>query len=108
MNKHLVDFQQIQWQTPAVGVRFKEFINGNRKIRLLEFTEGFLEKEYCIHAHVIYVLDGPFTLDFNGTMEIFKTGDTVIIPYGEEDKHKATINSGEKVLLLLIEQVDNY
>lgn len=108
MKNHLIDFETLEWEEPAVGVRYKKYITGNKQIRLLEFSEGFIEKEYCTKGHIAIILEGSLKLDFNGHLEVYDTGKTVIIPAGESDKHKAILGAGELVRLLLIEEIANF
>ena len=105
MMNYLIDFDNIKWNKPAEGLKYKAYINGNRQIRLAEFSEGFVEPEWCTKSHTGYVIDGTFAIDYNGNFEKYKKGDVFFIPEGEQSKHKAILEKGEKVTLLLIEIV---
>lgn len=100
---YLVEFDKSPWNEPAKGVRSKAFVNGNQQIRIVEFSEGFIEPDWCRKGHVGYVLDGEFSNDYSGTLERYKKGDIIFIPKGEQAKHKAVLNKSEKVTLLLFE-----
>lgn len=91
------------WNEPAKGVRFKAMVSGSRQVRLVEFSDGFVEPDWCAKGHAGYVLDGEFSIDYSGTVERYKAGDVIFIPEGDKDKHKAILGKGEKVLLLLFE-----
>ena len=106
MNSFLVDFENMEWNEPAVGVRFKTFANVNQQIRLVEFSEGFVEPDWCKKGHAGYVLDGEFATDYSGNLERYKKGDVLFIPKGEQSKHKAILEKGEKVTLLLFEIIE--
>ena len=104
---YLIEFDKIEWTEPAHGVRFKSFISGNQQIRLLEFSEGFIEPDWCKKkGHAGYVLDGEFSSDYSGQLERYKKGDVIFIPKGEQAKHKAVLGKGEKVTLLLFEIIE--
>ena len=103
---YLVEFDKLPWIEPALGVRYKIYVNGNQQIRLVEFSEGFVEADWCRKGHIGYVLDGEFSNDYSGTMERYKKGDVVFIPAGELSKHKAVLQKGEKVTLLLFENIE--
>ena len=103
MENHLIKFDLLDWITPAKGIRYKKFKNGSNVIRLLEFSEGFLEEEYCPKGHACYVLEGCFNIEYTGKLETYAAGDVIYIPAGKEDKHKAIISKGERVLLLMYE-----
>jgi quercetin dioxygenase-like cupin family protein len=100
---YLVEFDRMQWNEPAKGLRTKVCTNGNQQIRLVEFSEGFIEHDWCRKGHAGYVLDGEFSNDYSGIFERYKKGDTIFIPKGEQAKHKVTMGKGEKVTLLLFE-----
>ena len=103
----LVNFEGMTWDEPATGVRTKTFVNGSQQIRLVEFSEGFVEPDWCRHGHAGYVIDGEFANDYSGKIERYKKGDVIFIPEGEQARHKAVLGKGEKVLLLLFEIVKN-
>lgn len=80
MDSHLVDFEKLDWNSTAKGIRFKAFVSGNQRLRLVEFSEGFIEQDWCLNGHAGYVLEGGFSIDFNGRTEHFKKGGTLFIP----------------------------
>ena len=43
MDDILINFKNMKWDNPAPGVRCKEHIKGNKKIRLVEFSDTFLK-----------------------------------------------------------------
>ena len=104
---HLVDFEGMPWMEPGKHVRSKTIIRGNQQIRLVEFTHGFVETDWCLKGHATYVLEGEFASDYSGSIERYKAGDVIFVPKGEKDKHKAIIEEGKRVLLLLFEILDD-
>lgn len=100
---YLVDFENMEWIEPAIGVRYKAYVSGNQQIRLVEFSEGFVESDWCFCGHAGYVIDGGFSDDYTGKLERYKKGDIIFIPKGEQAKHKVILGIGEKVTLLLFE-----
>jgi len=102
MEKYNVNFDSIPWQSPLKGARHKAFQQGNRKLRLLEFSRGFVEPDWCIKGHIGYVLDGELDINFNGTLVRFSAGDGVFIPAGTENKHMAKVLT-DVVRLILVE-----
>ena len=103
--KHLIEFERMEWVTPAAGVRYKAYICGNQRVRLLEFSEGVIEPDWCMNGHAGYVLEGECQIDFNGSMESFTVGDAFFIPEGTEDKHMITMSKGGWVQMILFELV---
>ncbi len=103
MNSHKIMLDRMEWTNAGLGVRYKAFVHGNQRLRLVEFSEGFTEPDWCTHGHAGIVLDGSFVLDYNGYIEAYYKGDVIFILSGEYDKHKAILSEGEKVTLLLFE-----
>lgn len=103
--EHGIDFDKQEWTIPMEGARYKAFTNGNVKIRIVEFSEGLVEPDWCRKGHSGVVLEGECKIDFNGEMEYYKKGDVFHIPTGEEDKHMVMMDQGGWVKLLLFEQI---
>lgn len=62
------------------------------------------EEDWCRKAHIGYVIDGAFSVEYSGTIERYVKGDVFVINSGEEDRHMAILGENESVILLLIEQ----
>jgi glyoxylate utilization-related uncharacterized protein len=105
MKNYLIDFKNMECETPAPGVRYKAYTRGNHKMRLVEFTGEFVEDDWCTKGHVGYILEGNLLIDFNGRLSTFRAGDGFFIPEGEESKHKGKVAKGEKALIILFEKV---
>jgi len=101
---HLVDFDALPWNEPVKGVRSKTVVRGNQQLRLVEFSHGFAEADWCRKGHAGIVLEGEFSNDYAGQVEHYKAGDVFLIPQGENDKHKVIMAVGQRVLLLLFER----
>jgi quercetin dioxygenase-like cupin family protein len=104
MNAHRIDFTSQEWETPAPHVRMKVYKGYNKQLRLVEFSQDFIEPDWCMNGHVGYILDGRMELDFNGTVETFKQGDGLFIPPGPKHKHKARMLT-KTVTLILVETI---
>jgi quercetin dioxygenase-like cupin family protein len=93
----------MQWDNPPAGIRCKEHIKGNQKIRLVEFSDKFTEADWCTKCHIVYVIEGKISIDFDGRVIHYQAGDGLFIAEGESNKHKASVARGEKALLVLCE-----
>jgi ethanolamine utilization protein EutQ (cupin superfamily) len=87
MEQYKIDFDSIPWEIPAEGVRSKAYKQNGKQIRLVEFTDKFVETDWCVKGHIVYILDGQLEVNFNGNIVVFNTGDGLFIPAGEKDKH---------------------
>ena len=104
MEQYRVDFKPLPWSSPAPGVRSKTHCQGNRQLRLVEFTSQFVEPDWCVNGHVGYVLEGQMEIDFNGNKIVFSAGDGIFIPPGEEHKHMGKALT-DVVRMILVEDV---
>ncbi|UCC23308.1 MAG: cupin domain-containing protein [Planctomycetota bacterium] len=91
MAEHKVDFESMEWESPAAGVKCKAYEQGGRKLRLVEFGREFVEADWCRKGHIGHILEGQMEIDFDGEKEVFGSGDGVFIPAGEEHKHKGRV-----------------
>jgi quercetin dioxygenase-like cupin family protein len=102
MNTYKVDFESMPWETLITGIRFKAYEKGGRKLRLVEFSKEFVERDWCTKRHIGYVLEGQMEIDFDGRVVAFRPGDGVFIPAGEKHKHKGRVLT-DKVRAILVE-----
>jgi RimJ/RimL family protein N-acetyltransferase/quercetin dioxygenase-like cupin family protein len=82
-------FDQIEWQSPQPGVRFKVHRAEAKQVRLVEFTSEFVEAEWCEKGHAGFVLSGGLEVDFGGHIVRFSEGTALLIPAGAPHAHKA-------------------
>lgn len=99
----LVNFNSIPWESPIPGIRQKSFIKGKEKLRLVEFSQDFVEPDWCVKGHVGYVISGCLFIEFANDTKQFKAGDGIWIPEGNEFRHKGSVADGEKALVVLFE-----
>jgi hypothetical protein len=105
MEEVLIDFKNLEWKIVYPGQRQKTFSRGNQRLRLVELTDEYAEKELCEKEHIGYVVEGRIIIEFNGKSILFKKGDGIFITGGKENRHKGIMAKGEKVLLLFFEKV---
>lgn len=105
MEPYKIDFESMEWEIPADGVRFKAFEQDGRKLRLVEFAKEFVEPDWCRKGHIGYILEGQMEIDFNGKAIVFGPGDGVFIPAGEAHKHKGRVLT-DTVRAILVENIN--
>lgn len=88
MNPYRVDFAAVDWDSPIPGVRHKVAVFGDTKLRLVEYTPE-MAPHWCPVGHVGQILSGTFEIAFDDGVRVFEAGDGVMIPSGEEHRHKA-------------------
>lgn len=106
MQGHKIHFADIPLIETLPYSKAKSFTQDRQRIRLVEFKEGFVEPDWCTNGHAGIVMEGACAIDFDGCLEHFEKGDVFMIPKGEEHRHKAVLDKGEEVTLLLFEIAD--
>jgi quercetin dioxygenase-like cupin family protein len=101
MEQYRVDFESLSWNTSLAGVRSKVHKQGGKQLRLVEFSKEFVEPDWCTKGHIGCVLDGELEINFTGKFIIFKSGDGLFIPAGDEGKHMARALTDTATLLLV-------
>lgn len=104
MERYRIDFESMAWEVSAKGVRFKAYEQDGRKLRLVEFAKEFVEPDWCSKGHIGYILEGEMEIDFDGHIIIFKAGDGIFIPAGQEHKHKGRVLT-DTVKAILAEEI---
>lgn len=100
--EYIVNSKKLYWESPVEGVRYKKSQFNEKSIRIVEYTDNFIEPDWCAKGHIGFVISGEFEIDFNGVIINYKKGDIITIPSGENHKHKAKIKS-KRVKVFLVE-----
>jgi hypothetical protein len=77
---------------------------GERQLRLVEFTPEFVEEDWGQKGHSGMVLSGPLQVDFRGRLVFFPEGSGVFILPGKTNAHKRR-SMTRVVRLILVEEV---
>ena len=104
MEQYKIMFDSLEWQSPIHGARFKAFRNGNKQLRLVEFTSEFVEPDWCEKGHIGFVIQGELEIDFHGSIVRYPEGSGIFIPSGAASGHKGR-SVTPKVLLFLVENI---
>ena len=96
-----VEFDALPWQCPVQGFRYKAFAGRDRRLRLIEFSNGFSEATWCTQGHAFHVLEGSFMLETEGGRTCLAAGDIGFLEAGQ--RHKASVSGKERALLLMFE-----
>jgi quercetin dioxygenase-like cupin family protein len=96
-----LEFETIAWESPGPNVRFKAIRKNGVQLRLLEFSRGFVEHDWCSKKHIGYVLAGELALEMpEGTVRV-RAGEGIVLS-GPDAKHKASALT-DTVTLFLVE-----
>jgi quercetin dioxygenase-like cupin family protein len=101
MSQFRVDFDALEWRQGRPGVRFKVYGEGDRVLRLVEFSTADGYDEWCEQGHIGYVLRGGLTLDCNGAAIVFRAGDGLFLPSGHDSRHRSVaIERGTRLVMV--------
>jgi hypothetical protein len=102
MEPYKVEFDSLPWETPMPGVRIRVFSDGQRQIRLAEFSMEFVEPHWCEKRRIDFCT-GELEVDFHGQRIRYAESSGIFIPKWASHGHKArSITSS--VLLFLAEE----
>jgi quercetin dioxygenase-like cupin family protein len=99
MEQYKIDFESMEWQSPAAGVRFKVYEQNGRRLRLVEFSREFVEQDWCTKGHIGYLLLGQMEINFDGKVITFGQGDGIFIPAGKKHKAKVLTDTAQAILV---------
>jgi quercetin dioxygenase-like cupin family protein len=89
MRSFKIDFDSLAWQSLLPGARAKVHREGEKQVRLVEFTSEFVEPQWCEKGHIGFVLSGALEVDFRGDVISYPEGSGIFIPSGSSGAHKA-------------------
>jgi len=87
-----------------LGVRGKAFWKtvqkGNIRIRIVEYTKGYLADHWCEKGHAVFVLDGEFESELkDGRRLLLKKGMCYLVA-DKADAHRSYSENGVKLLIV--------
>lgn len=86
MSQYKIEFDELSWESPMKGLRFKAITRDGQRLRLVEYTQD-MAPHWCEKGHVGYILKGEFEIRFDRETVILETGDGLFIPSGPEHRH---------------------
>ncbi len=70
------------------------------RIRIVEYSKGYLADHWCRKGHIVHCLKGEFTSELNnGNKFIMKEGMTYIVS-DELSSHRSSTKDGVKVMII--------
>lgn len=98
-----IDWSHLPFETsPGTSGRAEiKMVNvGEIRIRMVNYSAGFLGDHWCVKGHVVQVLDGTLILEIeDGDSMILETGMMVVIG-DDRQPHRARTEVGAQVLIL--------
>ena len=96
-----IDFDQIDWDDKSAGMRVKRLWRHGKQMRMIEIGPDSGEPDWCEEGHVGFILEGALETNIDGMIERLSAGDGLIIPSGNEYRHKSKSVDGVVRLVLV-------
>ena len=103
-----IPFQTIDWTSiekveyqGEIGVAFWQTIQfGGLRIRLVEYSNGYLADHWCQKGHIVHCLEGEFISELNtGEKVKLKKGETYVVS-DNLSSHRSFSENGVKLLIV--------
>jgi quercetin dioxygenase-like cupin family protein len=104
-----VPFTAIDWASAVVskhpGVTgeaiWRTIETGNVRVRIVEYTPGYLADHWCSRGHVIHVLEGTLITELkDGRTFTITPGSTYITADDEINPHRSHTDTGVKLFIV--------
>ena len=74
---------------------------GNVRVRLVEYSPGFLADHWCARGHVIHILKGELTSELkDGSRSFLKAGMTYMMSDDEANPHRSYTQKGVSLFIV--------
>jgi quercetin dioxygenase-like cupin family protein len=70
------------------------------RLRLVEYSEGYLADHWCHKGHIVHCLDGEFTSELQDNKEFILTKGMTYIVSDELSSHRSKTRDGVKLLII--------
>lgn len=106
--ENVIPFQSIDW-SKVLKVEYKGETGSafwqtvqfpGLRVRIVEYTGGYLADHWCQKGHIVHCLEGEFTSELqDGRTFISKKGDTYVVSDGLSS-HRSISKDGVKLLII--------
>lgn len=108
MSTQNIPFQTIDWATISktehkgeTGIAYWQTVQfQGLRIRIVEYSAGYLADHWCQKGHVVYCLDGEvITEQEDGSKSVLTTGMSYIVS-DDLSSHRSVTNNGVKLMII--------
>lgn len=89
--KHPGETGEAYWRT---------FEMGNIRVRMVEYSPGYLADHWCSRGHVLLVLEGELTTELNDGRKFVLTPGTSYQVADEANPHRSSTEKGAKLFIV--------
>jgi mannose-6-phosphate isomerase class I len=103
-----ISFQSIDWDAipktehkGETGISFWQTLQlGGLRIRLVEYSKGYLADHWCQKGHIVYCLEGEFIVELEGGKKTTLTKGMSYIVSDNLSSHRSYSREGVKLLIV--------
>jgi len=103
-----IPFQTIDWNKVEAtehkgetGVAlWKTLQFESTRVRIVEYTKGYLADHWCSKGHIVHCLEGTFTSELSDGSSVLLTEGMTYIVSDEMSSHRSVSKTGVKLLII--------
>lgn len=108
MNTKNIPFQTIDWSsipktehTGETGVAYWQTMQfDGLRIRLVEYTKGYIADHWCTKGHIVHCLEGDFVSELNDGKKFTLTKGMTYVVTDDLSSHRSTTTKGVRLLII--------
>ncbi len=108
MNTKNIPFQTIDWSsipktehTGETGVAYWQTMQfDGLRIRLVEYTKGYMADHWCTKGHIVHCLEGDFVSELNDGKKFTLTQGMTYVVTDDLSSHRSTTTKGVRLLII--------
>jgi hypothetical protein len=78
----------------------RKYMDGDTRLRLVEFSENYIADHWCLKGHYIYVVEGNISIDHSDNSSVKLEKNMTYIVGDDIMPHMVTSEKGATVLIL--------
>jgi len=103
-----IPFQTIDWQSVEkvayqgeTGIAYWQTVQlGGLRIRIVEYSKGYLADHWCQKGHIVHCLEGEFITELkDGSKQTLSKNETYVVS-DELSSHRSYSENGVKLLIV--------
>ena len=104
----IIPFQKIDWESipktvhkGETGLAYWQTVEFSKlRIRIVEYTAGYLADHWCEKGHIVHCLEGKFISELkDGTSFTLLQGDSYVVT-DEISEHRSIAQNGVKLMII--------
>jgi quercetin dioxygenase-like cupin family protein len=105
---NVINFQTIDWQNipktehiGETGTSFWQTLQlAGLRIRLVEYSAGYMADHWCQKGHIVYCLEGEFMSELEGKRNVLLTKGMTYVVSDNMSSHRSVSKNGVKLLIV--------